>query len=441
MAPLTKQNPKTLSAIVRAAARVKKPVFVFVFVLLHYFVFRNFVLLSKDMIFGDFSAQSVAPGPIYGLERISATKGVAIKYHAQNRLGVDFAQIYFPSQRPNSLGDSYSENTTLDPAQRPSRYAPLVEYVCAMTICKLDFGYASFWHMVIQILAFFLVAYLAFRSLGLKNHFWPFVLFSDSCMFLTPVGVTWFGLGQFSLYVATGSLLLLWGMLKRNIVLILLSALFAFVKWTSLPFGFTALCVYILISKSRDDLQFSLLSAILFGSLFVVLSLPFIPESLAFIQGLLYQESHRIPQGVSLAIYVPKPIVKSLPFLLSVAGYGMGKINKAGFIDLLPFLAGASILLLLYPTLAFDYSAPILLGLIPFMIYWAEAHRGNPAGQRMRQAILWTFLLFILLASYSTTLTGSILVDIIIYLVVSIALMVIPIFLPKHVGKSAHVTA
>lgn len=387
------------------------------------------------MIDGDFSAQTVAPSPIYGLERISASKSVAIKYHAQNRLGVDFAQIYFPAQRQNSLEDSYNENTTLDPAQRPSRYAPLVEYICAMTICKQNFGFASFWHMVIQILLFFLISYLAFRSLRLKHYFWLFVLFADFCMFLTPVGITWFQLGQFSLYVATGYLLLLWGLLRRSVVLILLSALFAFVKWTSLPFSFVALSVYILNSKNLRDLQFSLLTAFLFGLVFVLCSLPFIHESIPFIQGMLYQESHKIPQGLSLAIYVPKYIVKSLPFVLSIAGYGIARIVKGGFINLFPFLLGASILLLLYPTLAFDYSAPIMLGLIPFMIFWSGAHQENLSGTRIRQAISWAFLLFIIVASYSTMLTRSVFVDIIIYVVFSVALMTVPIFLAKLVEK------
>lgn len=421
----------------KIAQKVRKPAWVLVFILLHCFIFRNFFLLSKDMIYGDFSAQTVAPSPIYGLERISASKIVAIKYHAQNRLGVDFAQVYFPAQRPNSLGDSYNENTTLDPAQRPSRYAPLVEYICAMTICKQSFGFASFWHMVIQILLFFLISYFAFRSLRLKRYFWLFVLFADFCMFLTPVGITWFQLGQFSLYVATGYLLLLWGVLRRSVVLILLSAVFAFIKWTSLPFSFVALSVYILNSKNWKDLQFSLLTAFLFGSVFVLFSLPFIHESIPFIQGMLYQEAHKIPEGLSLAIYLPKSIVKSLPFVLSVAGYGIARIVKGDFINLFPFLVGASILLLLYPTLAFDYSAPIVLGLIPFMLFWSGAHRENLSGTRLRQAISWAFLLFIMVASYSTRLTGSVFVDITIYLVFAVALMVVPIVFAKFVEKSA----
>ena len=163
------KSPKAILMLIDFFEKIKRLAFILIFIILHYFAFRNLYVLSEDMILGNFAAQKIVPIPIYGIERIPAGKKVAIKYHAQNRLGVDFAQIYFPAQQPNLLGNSYNENTTLDPAQRPSRYAPLVEYICAMTICKLDFGYASFWHMVIQILLFFLVSYLAFRSLGLKH--------------------------------------------------------------------------------------------------------------------------------------------------------------------------------------------------------------------------------------------------------------------------------
>ncbi|MGA7192254.1 MAG: hypothetical protein WBW94_01395 [Anaerolineales bacterium] len=430
------KSQKAILMLIDFFEKIKRPAFILIFIILHYFAFRNLYVLSEDMILGNFAAQKIVPIPIYGIERIPAGKKVAIKYHAQNRLGVDFAQIYFPAQQPNLLGNSYNENTTLDPAQRPSRYAPLVEYICAMTICKLDFGYASFWHMVIQILLFFLVSYLAFRSLGFKHYFWIFVLFADCCMFLTPVGVTWFQLGQFSLYVAAGYLLLLWGLLRKNIVLILLSALFAFVKWTSLPFSFVALSVYILNSKNRKELQFSLLAAFLFGAVFVLLSLPFFYESIPFIQGLLYQESHKIPQGLSLAIYLPKYIVKSLPFVLSIVGYFIARFNKNDFIDLFPFLIGSSIVLLLYPTLAFDYSAPIMLGLIPLIIFWFRAHQENLSSIRIGQALVCIFLLFIVIASFSTSLIGSVFIVIMMYLVFSIALMAIPTIFMKRAKKT-----
>ena len=106
-------------------------------------------------------------------------------------------------------------------------------------------------------------------------------------------------------------------------------------------------------------------------------------QGIEFLEGAIGQENLLRPDGLSLARAVPRRLVKALPFALAVVGALRMRRRKrpvaqssAGpegdFERLLPFVLGAAILLLLYPTLAFDYSVPCLFGLIPFAIHWAR---------------------------------------------------------------------
>lgn len=192
-----------------------KTISIFVLILLNCFAFRNLFILSKDMIFGDFSAQHLIPLPLYPIARIPI-RSIPIKYDAENRLGKDFAQIYFPAQDISSPANAFNCRTR-DPWERPSRYAPLILYICSISICQSTYGFAAFWHMIIQILVFLLISYIAFKTFDRIPYFLPFLLFANLCLFLTPTGLSWFERGQFSLYEASSYLLLLLGLWKKNL--------------------------------------------------------------------------------------------------------------------------------------------------------------------------------------------------------------------------------
>jgi hypothetical protein len=338
-----------------------KPIFVLVFIIAHGLIIRNIIILSKDVLFGDLSGEALIPFPRYGLVRIPNTPATQ-QYQAQNRLEVDFAQIYFPSRQMDSLSETYRTGV-LDPLQRPSRYVPLVHYLCSITICKFDYGIASLLHIAIQCLFFYLVFIISFKVLKIENLILPGLLLANIYLFLTPAGLSWFERGQFSVYIGTGYLLLFMGFIKRNPLLVLMSILFAFIKWTSFPYILVVFCVYILNSKN--------------------------------------QERFSSPGGVSLTNFLPVWIVKIMPIPLIILGFLHVKINNHAIERTIPFMAGAGIIMLTYPTLAFEYNLPSLLGFIPLIFYWAKLP-DNPMNAPVRGIIKYSLLAFVFFASMSS---------------------------------------
>jgi len=406
---------------------IKKTIFYILFVLAHIFILRNAILLSKDMLYGDFSAGKILPSPRYPFERIPDSPS-AQQYHAQNRLAIDFAQIYFPSQKMASLSENY-QNGILDPMQRPSRYAPLVLFLCSITVCKLDYGIASLLHMLIQVFLFYTVFIISFKVLKIEKDLLPGLLLANCYLFLTPAGLSWFEKGQFSLYVGIAYLLIILGFIKRNNFLILLSALFAFIKWTSFPYLVVVLPVYILNSKSLTAGKKNLLLAAAFLLIIISLSLLFPQQSLYFLKGLYNQERFAVPGGISLVKIIPVGLAKILPVPLIVLGYLNIKINQNVFERNIPFLAGSAILMLTYPTLAYDYSLPSLLGFIPLFFYWTKLP-DNPIHYPVREVMKYSFLAFMFFASFSNYLNQAVGKVIVMgeYLLIASILFIIPLF-------------
>ena len=277
---------------------------------------------------------------------------------------------------------------------------------------------------------FLWISYIAFKAFDRVRYFLPFLLFANLCLFLTPTGLSWFDRGQFSLYEGSSYLLLLLGLWKKNLYWIIFSALLAFIKWTSLPLTFVILVVHILNSKNRKELQYSILATIAYAFIFTLLLMPFIKTNIAFMNGLFNQELNITPDGLTLATYLPTYAVNVLPFLLVILGYINVRMNRNNFISLIPFFGGSAILLLLYPTSAFEYSIPTLLGFVPCLIFWTQDSKSR---QHASKAIITSlFLSFIVIASffhyyfqdYGLTL-------IIIYLIYSVAFIASPAILTK----------
>ena len=170
--------------------RMRKPLFIISFVILQPLCLYNFILLSKDMIYGDSSGLYLKPLPRY--------------------------------------------------------------------------GFASFLHILIQILLFFVSFIYAFKVLQIGKDLFPVILLVNFCLFLTPVGLSCFEPGQFSLYVSLSYLWLFLGLFNRNGYYILLSALFAYVKWTSFPFVSLVILLWVLNSKSIKELRYSISLASVF---------------------------------------------------------------------------------------------------------------------------------------------------------------------------------
>ncbi len=402
---------------------MKMILFIVAFIVAHVFILRNVFLLSKDMLNGDRSAEKMIPLPRYGFARIPDTP-VTEKYKAQNRLAVDFAQIYFPAQQMASLTENY-QSGIFDPLQRPSRYPPLVHYLCSITICKLDYGLASVLHMAIQVFIFYLVFISSFISLKIRKYILPGLLLANVYVFLTPAGLSWFERGQFSLYVGSAILLMILGLIKKNSLLILLSALFAFIKWTSFPSLFVIFSAVLLGSKNLAEGK----KTFLFGGAFLlvvfVLTFLYYAQSIEFLKGLIYQERFAAPGGISLAKILPVWLEKLLPFPLIILGYFHFKINRNVVESAIPFLAGSAVLMLTYPTLAYEYNLPSLLGFIPLFIYWTT-QSDNTIKEPISGIMNYSFLVFVLIASFSNLINqGAIVISE--YLLISAFLFAVPL--------------
>ena len=399
--------------------------FFIIFIVMHIFIIRNIFLLSKDMFHGDYSANKVIPTPRYPYVRIPDST-ITEQYHAQGRLAIDFAQIYFPSQQMALLSQNY-QTGVLDPLRRPSRYAPLVHFLCSITICKLDYGIASLLQMVIQISFFYIVFIYSMKTLKLEKDILLGVLFVNCYLFLTPAGLSWFEKGQLSLYVSIAYLLMTLGFIKRNNLLVLLSALFAFIKWTSLPYMAVALPVYILNSKSLTEGKRTLLLASTFLLIIISLSLLFSEQSFYFLKGLYDQERFAFPGGISLAKVLPVWMVKMLPLPLIILGFLHVKANQNVMERILPFLTGAAILMLTYPTLAYEYNLPSLLCFIPLLFYWAKL-TDNPIILPIRAGMKYSFLVFMFLAAFSNYLNQRVIIVMCLYILISAILLIFPLF-------------
>jgi hypothetical protein len=393
----------------------------------------QFFLLSTDMIFGDGASDDLLISPRYDILRIPQTP-LALERDAVGRLAADLAQIYFPSQDISKLIDGYYVETTSDPWQRPSRYAPFVHFACAMTICRLPYGYAGFAHGVIQIVLFLAGIGFAFRELQIKKYTTLAYLFFVFCIFLTPSGLSWFERGQFSLYGALSYLWLFLGILKERKDYMVLSALFAFIKWTAFPYLFLFFCVYFLATYRQKDFRKKMTLFIVFLVTIEILFLFFAKIGIVFLSGLIAQEVYAPPFGISLVKLIPVGVTKTVPFLLILAGYINIRYGGRMLVDLIPFFTGSMVLLLTYPTIAFEYNILNVLGLMPFVMYWSKAHT---ADGRFRNIFLYSFLLFMILGSFSLMIFRTEVNVLIFYIIVSVFFISIPYLQRVQLSKRA----
>jgi len=319
--------------------------------------------------------------------------------HADGRLALDFAQVYFPSRFFNDLSKNYRTGE-FDPYKRPSRYAPFVHYLCVISYCQLDYGPASLAHLYIQLVLFLLAFIAAFLLLKIPRHLPLGILIVSAGLFLTPAGLFWFERGQFSLYVAMAYLFVILGVLKRQPLFFLLGGFFAFIKWTSFPTISVILSTFLLASGNLRRLKENILLVVPFVVIILLLLAIFPKNSFYFIQGLIQQEAFVPPGGISLVRLLPVELVKVMPIALIVFGWLHIRKHAGDMAECLAFFTGAGILMLTYPSVAFEYSVSTLLGFIPFIAYWAELQKNE--GQAVwRNVMKYTFFVFLLAASYS----------------------------------------
>ncbi len=409
-----------------------KSVLIGFLLLINLFAIRNLVLLCRDMLYGGNSAELLFPHPIYPPLQIPSTSLTAA-HEAVGRTGSDFAAIYFPALQTPKLEAGYDWATSFDPWHRPSRSAPFVILLCFVTLSRLSFGSAALLHMLGQLLLFYAIFYLAFHLLGVRDYFLISILLVNAYLFFTPVGLTMFERGQFSLYLAGCYTLLVVGAIKRKPTLFVAAALLGFVKWTSFPVLLVIIAAYVLDSRGLLELKLRARTTINFSAVIgalILLPILFVTGTREFLYGLTAQELAYVPDGLSLLQFAPRGLVKVLPLLLILVGYINIRSCKGEFLRLVPYVLGVATIMTLYPTLAYDYNVPTLFGFIPIMIFWTKQRGQNQ--NTLRIALLHAFFLFMLVVSFSTQVTQSVAALVAVYLVFSTVLIISPTFVAKY---------
>lgn len=411
-------------------AFIRGIIFAILFIAIHYFIARNIWLMSRDLLNGDFSGKAVHPAPQEGFFRIPNGKYVKPN-RALDRLAADFAQVYFPSRMFEELEKSYTDGA-FDPWDRASRYAPFVHYLCALSYCRLKYGPASLAHVYLQLLLFYISFIAAFIILKIPRYL-PFgILFINVCLFLTPVGLSWFERGQFSLYVAMAYLFVTLGILKRNRIFFLLGGFFAFIKWTTFPVLFILLSVFIFASGSYKKIKANLLLALPLAAVIVLLLAWFPKEGYSFVIGLYNQETLADGVGISLVRVLPVAWVKFMPLGLIIIGILHVRQYRDAIEGMLPFVGGACILMVMYPTISFEYNLLGVFFFIPIVIHWSEW--AKEAGWTRANLFSYGFFLYLIVASWSgllLTATGNEYLIYGVYGAMAASLLLVPLLLPQ----------
>lgn len=360
--------------------------------------------LARDVVTGDGSIARLVVSPRYPPLRVPPSD-LAASADAVGRLTADFAQVYFPARSETPLAYAYGRGASLDPWTRHSRFAPLVHAACGWTVCLLPYGWASFAHLGLQLA---LLAYTLVRAralLFLPRESLPTMLaLAAACLCLAPVGLAFLERGQWSVYVGLSYCWLVLGLLLDRPRFVVAAAALAFLKWTSLPFMCVALGAHVLSGGSLEACRRRARPALLFAATFTALFVCLPEAGIAFFDGVQRQELNSRSNGLSLALFLPRPVVKLLPFALAAIG-AIGLRGRAPSDPaLVPFAAGAAILLLAFPTVAHDYSVPSLLGFLPLVAHWAST---GVSSERLGGLANAGFALFLVLASWSTEVFGS----------------------------------
>lgn len=403
-----------------------RKVFIAVFLMVHLAIASQIFWLGQDILQGNGASERLTVSLRYPPMRIPATP-IAIQYQAEKRLCADFALIYFPSQNRDYLRETYAIETTLDPWSRPSRYPPLLHLICSYTLCQLPYGAACLVHLAIETIVFWISFVFVFYKLKIKKYLWPGLLLLNACLFLTPVGLSFYERGQYTLYVGLCYLWLLLFLITGKRRYSVIAALFGFLKWTAFPFVLVVFTISFIRAENIIELKRRVVAAAGFAVVVVSLLFAVPADALIFVNGLFYQELTLIPMGNSLARILPLNAVKLLPFILILLGSMSRFCKKISLAFMIPFFVGAATILVTYPTFAFDYCVPYLTAFIPFLIYWANLPSvGRVAGL----SVQYFYYFFLLLASYALfAFRYSESMVIMNYVVVAILMIGVPFFL------------
>jgi glycosyl transferase family 87 len=328
--------------------------------------------------------------------------GTSPEAGAPGAAGGDFSQVYTSALALRHGESAYFPKTAAfaDRFGRPAGYPPLMNWL-GVPLTLLPYHAALLLHVGASLALLLATTAFILASMSLRRHIPRTLLAQASLYLLTPVGFTHLERGQFDLIVAAASALAVGSTFLPRGALgsALASGFLGALKWTSAPFlGCFSAFTFALCTGRRRWSALGLLAVMAIGTAV------FWRELGEYWYAIRVFEIDAEPRGISLQHYLPRPVVKLLPVVVTAAISGLAlwraRAEPQREVLLLALSAPFSMLLLglaaCYATTSYEYHSVALLGAIPGLVVWLE--RDSAVPPRIKLLVTVGFALFLCVA-------------------------------------------
>jgi hypothetical protein len=322
---------------------------------------------------------------------------------AQNMLpgatGADFSQVYTSARSLRAGQSAYlnEKGRTTDIFGRPAGYPPLMNWIYVpitrYTYIDALIIHTAFWAVVLVLVSWWFLA-----RMGLKRHWFALTTMMASLYFLTPIGYTHLERGQFDLVVATAAVLaMMCVVLPRNhLILATISGALGALKWTAVSYLGCFAALGFLVSPNRRRFMFMLIP-----SMMALGTFSFWQGVMEYWPTIQKYEIDAEPNGVTFEWFLPRPMVKVIPVLLTliVAGLiwkrGRSVLERRQLLLAVaaPYSVALMCVAICFGTLSYEYHTVAMLGVTPGFVVWLE--RAPIVRERMRLAAAIGFSIFL----------------------------------------------
>jgi len=324
------------------------------------------------------------------------------KSAAQNMLpgatGADFSQVYTSARSLRQGNSAYltPRGRTTDIFGRPAGYPPLMNWVY-VPITRYRYDIALLIHTAFWAAALVLISGWFLTRMGLRRHWLALTAMMGSLYCVTPIGYTHIERGQFDVMVATATVLaMMCVVLPRNhLILATITGLMGALKWTAVSYLGCFAALGFLVSGNRRRFMFMLIPVMM-----AVGTFSFWQGVMEYWPTIQKYEIDAEPGGVTFEWFLPRPVVKAIPVVLTliVAGLiwwrGRSVLERRQLLLAVaaPFSIALMCVAICFGTLSYEYHTVAMLGVTPGFVVWLE--RAPIVRERMRLAAAIGFTLF-----------------------------------------------
>jgi hypothetical protein len=321
---------------------------------------------------------------------------------AQNMLpgatGADFSQVYTSARSLRQGQSAYLNKAgrTTDVFGRPAGYPPLMNWVY-VPITDYTYVDALLIHTALWALVLVLVGGLFLARTGLQRHWFALTTMMASLYFLTPVGYTHIERGQFDLVVATATVLAMMCVVLpgNHFLLACIAGALGALKWTAVSYLGCFAALGFLVSPNRRRVTFMLIPVLM-----AVCTFSFWNGVMEYWPTIQKYEIDAEPSGTTFEWFLPRPVVKAIPVLLTliVAGLvwwrGRSVLERRQLLLAVaaPFSVALMCVAICFGTISYEYHTVAMLGVTPGFVVWLE--RAPIVRERMRLAAAIAFTVF-----------------------------------------------